>query len=1031
MRITLRFALLLLVLVTAIWALQQLNRTRSAVSSVDPLASVPITTRAAPEEEQGFRILLGLADTNSQLWDGSLTVSSGALARIEPWRFDMQDAFGEKTDTSASWRLSTHPMRAFGGQQPQQQRVVANGVIATLSRLNSSTEVTIKTAQGNFSFKPAEIGYGNRAKFLAGRAMVDRVPASSAMMREPNEQDFPCAMTDRKGTVWVAYQQFTPNSKFVGVRNAQIAPISNFDELKEPTGGDQIFLTSLTQGKWSEPVAVSEPKGDLYKTAVAIDSTGRVWVFWAGGTQQAGSENFDLYARAFVNGKGSGSLKLTSDRGADIFPVATTDAKGNVIVAWQALRNGRSQIHAARQSGDKFGEAMVVASSAGNEWNPAIAAATNGEVTIAWDSYRKGDYDIYLRTLDASGKLGVERAAAVTPKYEAYPTIAYDNEQRLWLAWEESDSNWGKDFGADETTGIALYHGRWIRVQVWQGDRVFNPPDVGVALPGAIRRDVDVDSRQSDPAGGVQPDPQASKDRRPNQTPIPPIRPRNSYPRLLVDRGGRVWLSFRTASPQWWNLLGTVWFENVTSFDGQAWLPAVFVPHSDNLLDKQPALVSTAAGELLIINASDGRQQFNTRLQMNTASQRSEDIYNNDLFVSRMVLSDPVKPMQLAAVSTTSPATPVAASAANSSPLTADTRRLRDYRATIGSTEYRIVRGEFHRHTEISMDGGNDGSLIDAWRYALDAAALDWIGCCDHDNGFGREYTWWLTQKLSDVFHSPGAFTPMFNYERSVAYPEGHRNVIFAQRGIRTLPRLPKTNEEDPGNAPDTQLLYRYLKHFNGIVASHTSGTNMGTDWRDNDPLAEPVVEIYQGDRQNYEMPDAPRSNNANDSIGGWREKGFVSLALLKGYKLAFEASSDHISTHISYCNMYVTAPTREAILEAFQKRRVYGATDDILADVRADVRGVTHLMGESFETTEPPMLTVKLIGTAPFAKVQIIKDNKYVYTVEPKTQNVSFTWRDEKPEAGKTSYYYVRGLQQDGELVWASPMWITYRSSR
>ncbi len=47
----------------------------------------------------------------------------------------------------------------------------------------------------------------------------------------------------------------------------------------------------------------------------------------------------------------------------------------------------------------------------------------------------------------------------------------------------------------------------------------------------------------------------------------------------------------------------------------------------------------------------------------------------------------------------------------------------------------RIVRGEFHRHSEISMDGGNDGTLLDQWRYAIDTGALDWIGCCDHDNG--------------------------------------------------------------------------------------------------------------------------------------------------------------------------------------------------------------------------------------------------------------------------------------------------------
>ena len=63
----------------------------------------------------------------------------------------------------------------------------------------------------------------------------------------------------------------------------------------------------------------------------------------------------------------------------------------------------------------------------------------------------------------------------------------------------------------------------------------------------------------------------------------------------------------------------------------------------------------------------------------------------------------------------------------------------------------------------------------------------------------------------------------------------------------------------------------------------------------------------------------------------------------------------------------------------------------------------------------------------APFAKVHIIKDNTYVYTAEPGTKEVEFTWRDAAPERGKQSYYYVRGEQQDGEIVWVSPMWITY----
>ena len=104
-------------------------------------------------------------------------------------------------------------------------------------------------------------------------------------------------------------------------------------------------------------------------------------------------------------------------------------------------------------------------------------------------------------------------------------------------------------------------------------------------------------------------------------------------------------------------------------------------------------------------------------------------------------------------------------------------KRIRDYRIEAGGKKYQLLRGEFHRHTEISWDGGPDGSLEDMFRYAIDAAALDWIGNGDHDNGAGREYPWWLTQKTTDAYHVTDRFTPMFTYERSVAYPHGHRNV--------------------------------------------------------------------------------------------------------------------------------------------------------------------------------------------------------------------------------------------------------------
>ena len=149
----------------------------------------------------------------------------------------------------------------------------------------------------------------------------------------------------------------------------------------------------------------------------------------------------------------------------------------------------------------------------------------------------------------------------------------------------------------------------------------------------------------------------------------------------------------------------------------------------------------------------------------------------------------------------------------------ADLKRVRDHVVRAGGKTYRLLRGEFHRHTEISQDEGADGALEDMWRYAIDAAGLDWIGNGDHDSGGGKEYTWWLIQRSTELYHNPPGFVPMFTYERSVSYPHGHRNVMFPMRGVRTLPRL--VNDQGVSDQ-DTKMLYAYLRELGGICAVHT-----------------------------------------------------------------------------------------------------------------------------------------------------------------------------------------------------------------
>jgi hypothetical protein len=439
------------------------------------------------------------------------------------------------------------------------------------------------------------------------------------------------------------------------------------------------------------------------------------------------------------------------------------------------------------------------------------------------------------------------------------------------------------------------------------------------------------------------------------------------------------------------------------------------VHHSDGLLDHRPVLLPHPAGGLRIIHNTDGR--FNT----------PENI-DNQVYMSYLDLpGEPVEPKLVPHEAGTKDDKLVRQAAAEREAV----KRCREYRIEVGGKKYQLLRGEFHRHTEISFDGGPDGSLEDMWRYAIDAAAFDWIGNGDHDSGAGREYSWWLIQKTTDAYHVKDRFIPMFTYERSVPYPHGHRNCVFAKRGIRTLPRLAEMDEKKRVagvHADDAKMFYRYLKELDGICASHTSATSMGTDWRDHDPAVEPVVEIYQGDRMSYEKEGAPRagfdpqSGQFPANVAGWYPLGFVDRALAKGHRLGFQASSDHWSTHISYCVVLAERPDREGILEAMKKRHVYGATDNIIVDVRSG----NQIMGDEFQSKAPPALDIKVIGTAPLAKVEILKDSDVVQTFEPKKPEFAGKWTDPKPTPG-IHYYYVRVQQADRELAWSSPMWIDF----
>jgi hypothetical protein len=154
---------------------------------------------------------------------------------------------------------------------------------------------------------------------------------------------------------------------------------------------------------------------------------------------------------------------------------------------------------------------------------------------------------------------------------------------------------------------------------------------------------------------------------------------------------------------------------------------------------------------------------------------------------------------------------------------------------------------------------------------------------------------------------------------------------------------------------------------------------------------------------------------------------------------------------------------TRDDIQQAFRRRHTYGSTDNIVVDFHT----AANLQGEAVRAASSPEFQVRVMGTEPILRVDVIKNNRVIYTRrgDAGSSTLSFSFRDsaefggdfkdtsmaattqirnwEAPETGirprpkaPESYYYVRVLQSygpaesevEGEIAWASPIYVEQR---
>lgn len=739
---------------------------------------------------------------------------------------------------------------------------------------------------------------------------------------------------------------------------------------------DRVLLRTLSNGVWTAPEEVTPKPADIFRCSLAVDSDGHLWTFWS----EREGQRWHIFGRQRREGKWLPPLRLSGE-GSNTFHRAAASHDGHVFVVWQSFRGAerrvQSDIYMKVYANGSWSDEMQVSTSPANDWEPAVAGGASGSAFIAWDSYDKGNYDIYFRPYE-NGRLGPVQPVTSSPRFQAHASVAVDPNNRPWLAWDESGVNWGKDHGYLITPPMAvpLHQERSVRVAMWDGKQWMEPK---AAIPEFY---------------------------------VYRLFSNMENPHIAFDGQGTLTMVLRHWTRQNCYGIGSRlgWENFVTRFDGQRWTYPVPLAHSIGSIEKRPALVRAQNGAVWAAWMTDNRPLADPVPQ-------NADIYAANLGAS-------VRPASIQAGGLRPFEEPFAEALPIHPFETENVEAIRGYTIEAGDRRYKIYRGDMHRHTDISPDFKYDGSLIEVYRYALDAASLDYIAPTDHQIGYDQEFTWWQHEKLVDLFHLPGSFTPLFGYERSLPFPNGHRNVIFPQRGVRTLPIGEAERRGQQNTGP---LLFPYLKKNNGISMPHSSGTPQGTDFRDNDPEVEPLIEIFQGYRASYEYQDAPLAasrQKQREQRSGFNPLGYWWNALAKGLKLGVQASSDHWSTHMSYACIVSERLSRESLFDAMKKRHAYAATDNIILDFQAEAGGRRYIMGDVIKSRTAPALKLRAIGTERIKQLVIVKNQKFIYVGHPNTREVSleFTDRDFQPGA---NYYYMRVVQVDNNVAWSSPIWV------
>ncbi len=713
-----------------------------------------------------------------------------------------------------------------------------------------------------------------------------------------------------------------------------------------PDKGDRLFVGTGGADKRTSSVAIGRFGSYSYaRPTLTVDSRQQLWLSYE---VEVGGQ-WDVFAQRLKQGKPVGEpIRVSPAPGADIRHRVAADSQGGLWFVWQSDRGGQFDVVARRVDASQQGEVETVSSNIHGDWHPDVAV--DGEILyVVWDRFDGTSYDVVMRVrTDQGWKRPVMIASG--PAFQGRAEVVVDPRHRVWVAWEEGGENWGRPFRGISTLALTddrgpLHRHRRIMLAMIGSDGRVHP---AVLLP--------MPSRTHAAARPLE-----------NSR----LRYTGSFyerPRLTVDSSGRIWLAYRHFYCPWIGIkhrshveAGWGLYARYLSQDGWSKLYRFSIGQGDGLQSLE--LVPYRGGIAAVWTTGRTHRTRNRRPRGIVAT--TIDLEAAD--------EAPESPQGGAIITASSKTVP---------------RRSRPEPAQVGGTEYRLFYGDLHRHTDLSLCRvPTDGTMDDAYRYAIDVAQLDFLGITDHSRdiaqGDALSLLWWRCRKNVTMYELAETFYPLFSYERSHSNTADH-NVISLKPDLLR---------------PHTYPVPTFWKELDNDTITIPHQPIRRDTWKYQDDRLRPLVEIFQGCRDNSIEEDVHRG-------------------LAKGYHLGFIASSDHQSTSASYACVWARGTGREAIFRSLQARRTFAATTNI----RLVVTAGDQWMGEQIAGEKPPTIELKAEGTTPFRAVSLVVDGKVRETVSPNQRRVSLR-RTVRMTVGHYVYFHL--VQADGNEAWSSPIWL------